>query len=79
MTIKERVLATLAKIAEIDELRTNPDILLYEMNVLDSMKTVELMVALSDQFGLEISPAEFDRDHWSTPDKIVQYIEARVS
>jgi D-alanine--poly(phosphoribitol) ligase subunit 2 len=72
MSTAERVLSTLAEIAEVDELRSNPDIRLYDTHILDSMKTVELMLALSDQFGLEISPAEFEREQWATPGKIVQ-------
>ena len=79
MSITERVLTTLAEVTEIDELRTNLDIRLYDMHVLDSMKTVELMLAFSDRFGIEISPAEFDREQWATPGKIVQDIEARMA
>jgi len=78
MTIADRVLSTLAEITEVDELRTDLDIRLYDAHVLDSMKTVELMIALSDRFGLDISPAEFDREQWATPLSIVQYIEGRM-
>ena len=78
MSVAERVLTVLAEIAETDEVRTNQDILLFETHTLDSMKTVELMVALSDRLGVEISPAEFDRQQWATPGKIVEYIEARM-
>jgi D-alanine--poly(phosphoribitol) ligase subunit 2 len=77
MSLAERVLATLAEVAEFDELRTNLDVRLYETHVLDSMKTVELMLALSDQLGIEVSPAEFDPEMWATPRKIVQYFERR--
>jgi D-alanine--poly(phosphoribitol) ligase subunit 2 len=78
MTIADRVLSTLAEITEVDELRTVLDIRLYDTHVLDSMKTVELMIALSDRFGLDISPAEFDPEQWATPLSIVQYVEGRM-
>lgn len=78
MSIAEQVLNTLAEVTAIDELRTNLHVRLYETHVLDSLKTVELMVALSDRLGIDISPAEFDPLLWSTPANIVQYVETRL-
>jgi acyl carrier protein len=40
--------------------------------------TVKLIVAFASEFGVEISPAEFDRDEWATPKKIISYIERKV-
>jgi len=79
MSVAEKVLGLLASIADTDEVRENPDLPLYDLAVLDSLKTVELMVALSEEFGVEISPAEFERDQWATPRRIVAYMESRVS
>ena len=73
------VLSTLVEVAGIEEVRSNPDIDLYETHILDSIMTVELIVLLSDRLGIEISPAELDRNQWATPGKIVQYIEARLA
>ena len=42
------------------------------------MKTVELIVALGQEFDLEISPAEFEREAWATPSKLVADIEGRM-
>jgi D-alanine--poly(phosphoribitol) ligase subunit 2 len=78
MTISERVLNVLAGVSEIDDVRHDPDLRLYDLQVLDSMKTVELIVAFSSEFGVEISPAEFDREEWATPRKIISYMERRL-
>lgn len=78
-SISERVLATLAEVAEIDEVRSDLDMRLYEGRILDSIKTVELILLLSDRLGLEISPAELDHEQWATPRKLVQYFEARMA
>ena len=75
----EKILTVLTEIAETDEVRTNPDLALYEMQVLDSMKTVQLIVALGQEMGVEVSPAEFDRDAWSTPRKIVEDVLRRLA
>jgi D-alanine--poly(phosphoribitol) ligase subunit 2 len=76
-TVSEQVLQMLAAVAETDEVRTNLDLSLYEHQVLDSMKTVELMVMIEDELGLKISPAEFERESWETPRKMIADIERR--
>jgi D-alanine--poly(phosphoribitol) ligase subunit 2 len=78
MSTAEEVMAVLAGIAESDEVGQDPDLRLYDMNILDSLKTVELMVAFSEKFGVEISPAEFEREQWATPGKIVAFMESKV-
>jgi D-alanine--poly(phosphoribitol) ligase subunit 2 len=56
-----------------------PGLPLYELELLDSLRTVELILALSDRFGIEISPAEIDRERWASPAKIVADVERRVA
>ncbi|MCK6556228.1 D-alanine--poly(phosphoribitol) ligase subunit DltC [Candidatus Binatia bacterium] len=78
MSVQEKTLAILARIAETDEVQKDPALRLFDLAVLDSLKTVELILALSAAFGIEISPAEFDRDEWATPSMIVADVERRV-
>ena len=77
--MKDQILSVLATVAETEEVKTNPDLALYDLQILDSMKTVELIVALGGEFGIEISPAEFEREAWATPAKLVADIEQRVA
>jgi D-alanine--poly(phosphoribitol) ligase subunit 2 len=74
----DKILEVLASIAETEEVRTNPDLALYDLQVLDSMKTVELIVALGQQLDVEVSPAEFEREAWATPAKFVADIQRRL-
>ena len=74
----DKILDVLANIAETDEVRTNPDLALYDLQILDSMKTVELMVALSSEVGVNVSPAEFERESWATPAKLVADVLQRM-
>lgn len=74
-----QILDLLANIAETDEVRTNPDLALYDLQVLDSMKTVELIVALGNEVGVEISPAEFEREKWATPRLFVADVLSRMA
>ena len=77
--INEQVIDVLARVADTEEVRTNPDLALYDLQILDSMKTVELIVALQQELSVEISPAEFDRDAWATPARMVADVEKRLA
>jgi D-alanine--poly(phosphoribitol) ligase subunit 2 len=74
----DKILDVLANVAETEEVRTNPDLALYDLQILDSMKTVELMVALSSEVGVNVSPAEFERESWATPRKLVADVLQRM-
>jgi len=76
--LREKVLQLLASVTETDEVRTNFDLPLYDNQLLDSIRTVELMVGIEEEFGLKISPAEFERENWSTPRKIIADLERRM-
>ena len=77
--MKDKILEVLASVAETDEVRANLDLALYDLQILDSMKTVELIVALGREVGVEVSPAEFDREAWATPAKLVADVERRLA
>ena len=68
----------LEQITGTDQVRRNPDLALFDLDILDSLGTVELIVALSEKFGVEISPAEIERQQWASPRKIIAYMEERV-
>ena len=75
--LTSRVLARLAEICGNDEVRTNLDLPIYARDIMDSMKTVEFIVALEEELGVYVSPADLDREMWATPRKIVADIERR--
>ncbi len=75
----DKVLDVLAGVAETDEVRTNLDLALYDLQILDSMKTVQLIVALGQEMGVEISPAEFEREAWATPRKLIEDVLRRLA
>ena len=74
----DRVLQLLVSVGETDEILTNPDLALYEYQVLDSMRTVQLILMIEEEFGLKISPAEFERERWRTPRAVIADLRQRV-
>ena len=77
--MKDKILTVLAEVAETQEVFKQPDLALYDLQILDSMKTVELIVALGRELGVEISPAEFEREAWATPAKLVADVGKRLA
>ena len=75
---REKVLQVLSSVTETDEVHRNLELPLYDCQVLDSIKTVELMIRVEDEFGLKISPAEFERETWGTPRRIIADLENRM-
>ncbi len=78
MATSTDVLSILEQITGTDQVRRTPDLALFDLDILDSLGTVELIVALSEKFGVDISPAEIERQQWASPRKIIAYMEERV-
>ncbi|GAC1535373.1 MAG: D-alanine--poly(phosphoribitol) ligase subunit DltC [Herpetosiphon sp.] len=78
MSTADQILGVLADVSDTPEVRQDLDLRLYDQHVLDSMGTVQLIIALSEAFGIEISPAEFDRDEWATPRLVISSVERRI-
>ena len=75
----DKTIDLLAEVTESERVRTEPDLPLFDAGMLDSLGIVTLIARLSEEFGIDISPAEFDRDDWATPAKIVADIERRTA
>lgn len=78
MSVAAAVLEILADVAQTDEVRSQPDLKLYQTQVLDSLATVELIVRLSEAFAIDISPADLDRAAWATPAMIIEDVTRRL-
>jgi D-alanine--poly(phosphoribitol) ligase subunit 2 len=73
-----QLLDILAEITGTDEVRVNLQLELFETQVLDSMRVVELIVRIDEAFSVSVSPADFDRTSWATPEKFLADVEARL-
>ena len=48
---------------------------LFADSLLDSMATVSVLLALQDQFDIQVPVSEFDRSQWSSVDKMVDRVK----
>ncbi len=77
-TTEAHVLSILQQITGTDQAQRDLDLPLFERHVLDSLGMVELIIQLSEEFGVDISPAEIDRAQWASPRLIVEDMQRRV-
>lgn len=73
-----QVMALLCEITGLPDLHDHLDLMLFDEALLDSLATVRLMVALSEEFGIEVSPSDVRREDWATPRLIIAYVESRL-
>jgi len=78
VSVSETVLKELEKYTGTDQVRRDLNVDLFGDKLLDSLATVELILALSENLGMEVSPGEIDREMWATPQKIIDYFEDRA-
>lgn len=75
--MKEKVFEILERICEDDIVTSNPDIDLFESDLLDSLGFAELLADIEDELGILIAPSEVDRSTFNTPNRILAYLETR--
>lgn len=74
-----RLLDILRRAAGNEEVARDPDLRLYDTGLLDSLATVTVMAALAEELGLEVSPADFDREAWATPRLFAEDVVRRLA
>ncbi len=78
MSIADEVIAAIEAVAGESNVGSNRDVNLFDHQILDSLRTIELIVEMSERFGVDIALSEVDRDVWATPNRIVAFMEQRL-
>jgi D-alanine--poly(phosphoribitol) ligase subunit 2 len=79
MTVSDTVLLHLERLTGTNQVRKDPSVDLFGHKLLDSLGAVELTIALAEDFGIELSPSDIDREMWATPQKIIDFFKERTS
>ncbi|NEY20798.1 D-alanine--poly(phosphoribitol) ligase subunit 2 [Bacillus ginsengihumi] len=69
---KQEVFNMLAEVCQDDVVVNEPDIDLFEHNLLDSFGIITLLVEIEGRFGISIPITEFTREEWNTPNQIAR-------
>ncbi|GEP19931.1 D-alanine--poly(phosphoribitol) ligase subunit DltC [Pediococcus argentinicus] len=75
MDTKETVLSILQDLTGTDVSDAMDDNL-FDSGLLDSMGTVQLLLQLQGQLGIDVPVSEFERTEWDTPNKIIAKAES---
>jgi D-alanine--poly(phosphoribitol) ligase subunit 2 len=78
-SIEYRTLKIIAFITNTGEVKQNLDLKLFDVGIMDSLGAVQLIVALSEEFGVDISPSEIEREDIATPGKIIEFMKKRTA
>lgn len=76
--IRQRVLRILSEVTDSRDVLARTNLPLYESGLLDSLGTVNLILALGEELGVVIAPSEFDPSVWATPDAVVADVIRRL-
>ena len=74
--MKDIVLGISEDLTGSDEVSKDLDVNLFETGLLDSMATVQLLLELQAQCGIDVPVSEFERSEWDTPNKIIAKVES---
>ena len=74
--MKDQILDILADVTGSDEVKKDLDINIFQTGLLDSMGTVQFLLELQNQLGVNVPVSEFDRSEWDTPNKIIAKVES---
>ncbi|GEO65839.1 D-alanine--poly(phosphoribitol) ligase subunit DltC [Levilactobacillus spicheri] len=75
MDVKETVLSILNDLTGSDVSGAMDDNL-FDSGLLDSMGSVQLLLQLQSQLGVNVPVSEFERSEWDTPNKIIAKVES---
>ncbi|MCH4123245.1 MAG: D-alanine--poly(phosphoribitol) ligase subunit DltC [Levilactobacillus sp.] len=75
MDIKQTVLDILNDLTGSDVSGAMDDNL-FDSGLMDSMGSVQLLLQLQSQLGVNVPVSEFERSEWDTPNKIVAKVES---
>ena len=76
--IKEKVLELLVRVCSTKKIKKDLNMDLIDKGYLDSMGIVNLLTELEDEFDLEMSLDEFDKECFKTANKIINYVEQSI-
>ena len=51
---------------------------MFDTGLLESMDFIELLMAIEEEFDIEIVPEEIKKDEMATPDMLISFVKARL-
>ncbi len=77
--MEEKIMKSILGICDDKVIYRNKDVNLFETGLIDSMGFIELLVAIEDDFDIEIDPSEINKDEMSTPNQLIEFVRSRIN
>lgn len=75
--MEERLLKILEYVCDDEDVRRDLDMDLIEEGLLDSLAIAELLIAIEDEFGIALSPTEYEKEDLATVHKIEEVLRKK--
>ena len=75
--MEEKILDILERVCDDEDVREDLDMDLIEEGLMDSLAIAELLVAIEDEFGVVLSPTEYEKEDLSTVHKIEEILKKK--
>ncbi len=75
--MEEKILDILVHVCDDEDVREDLDMDLIEEGLMDSLAIAELLVAIEDEFGVVLSPTEYEKEDLSTVHKIEEILKKK--
>lgn len=75
--MEEKILDILERVCDDEDVREDLDMNLIEEGLMDSLAIAELLVAIEDEFGIVLSPTEYEKEDLSTVHKIEEILREK--
>jgi len=75
--MEEKLLRMIGKICDEEIGADELDLNLYESGLMDSLAMVELLIAIEDEFGVTLSPTEYNKEAFSTVRSIEEILKGK--
>ena len=75
--MEEKLLDIIVELCEEEAVREDLDLDLFEEGLLDSLAMAELLIAIEEEFGVTLSPTEYDKSQLSTVHQIEKVLREK--
>ena len=63
------------QVCETDEIREDPDMDLFEIGLVDSLSTINIILLLEEKTGIKLQPTDFERKDITTVNNFKAFLE----
>ena len=76
--MEQKILDLIYEVCDDKIIYSKGDVNLFDTGLLESMDFIELLMAIEEEFDIEIPPEDIKKDVMATPNMLFDFVKARV-